>query len=194
MDYTTNDSQKHRKKEIAVAIVLLLLGLATMTGIAYAYSSDYTLNNNPIYTDSFMIMQTDDEMNEVNAVLTSDIADIDVYTKIVDGVVSMYSGGSEFTREFYVTVVTDKDCQFTIHTEFAGDEFTDKLFTINDVDDIVADGNVATKITVTFTPLIDVDLSEVVETDTTDRDNLADVQSEIESHKLSFTVTATPVE
>lgn len=193
MDNTYNDPQRNRKKEIAVAIVLLFLGIASLTGIAFAYSSDYTLSGNEIDTEHFMLMQTDSEMNRIDTVLTGTGADLDIYTKITDGAVVMYSGGADFTREFYITVVTDKDCQFTVSTVVTGDEFTAKLFTINDVDDVVVDGNTATKITVTFTPLVDVDLSEVCTTDTTDLDNIADVQAEIESHTFTLTVSAEPI-
>lgn len=190
------DNQISFKKRYSVPLVVLLISMASLVGVAYAYqSSVYEIGDNPVTTDYYVLDYTNSSKVSITTPIASDTVDFDIFTETVNGSTTMYSDGSEFTREFYLTVKTDMDCQFKIHIDCTGDTVLGKLFTINTIADKTVDGNTAVKITATFTPLSKVDLSTVgLTTDTTDMSKVADVQQEIETHVLTFHMTATPVE
>lgn len=192
---TTENQEEHKRKRWLLSMLLIfLLGLSA-TGVAFAYSTTYEISENPVVVEYFSIYLSDEDGAEFSSKITGDGKDIEVYSKKTDGIVEMFSDGTTFTREFYVNVETDKDCQYTVSVSITTDAVLNKLIEIVPVDDIIIDGNTPTKITANFNVKACVDLSTVgLTTDTTVRENVKAVAEEIQTHFITFSISATPVE
>lgn len=196
------ESNSNRKRML-IPLLTLMLCVMALVSCAYAYNhSTLLIGDNDVDTQYYVIDYTDDSGVSIDAPITVDDDGLILYTDIVnvqggaDTITVRTDGTQTFTMSFYVTVVSNDDTKtfnLTVTSNVAEvdvikDLVTMETVTINDVEK-----DTPTEVTVTFSVKAVSDLSTIVTTEINSYEDLDDVVDEIEGHKITFTVNATPV-
>ena len=196
------ESNSNRKRML-IPLLTLMLCVMALVSCAYAYNhSTLLIGDNDVDTQYYVIDYTDDTGVSIDAPITVDDDGLILYTDIVnvqggaDTITVRTDGTQTFTMSFYVTVVSNdetKTFNLTVTSNVAEVDVLKDLIametvTINDVEK-----DTPTEVTVTFTVKAVSDLSTIVTTEINSYEDLDDVVDEIEGHKITFTVNATPV-
>lgn len=196
------ESNSNRKRML-IPLLTLMLCVMALVSCAYAYNhSSLLIGDNEVETQYYVIDYTDDAGVSIDAPITVDDDGLILYTDIVnvqggaDTITVRTDGTQTFTMSFYVTVVSNDDTKtfnLTVTSNVAEVDVIKDLVTIETVTINDVEKDTPTEVTVTFSVKAVSDLSTIVTTEINSYQDLDDVADEIEGHKITFTVNATPV-